>query len=148
MLPRAVVAPRSNGPSVRPEPSAPATKAGPDPDSVSTPIGGHTLSPIRRTVLCVTVPVPAVSSRPLPVSARGDLSGAGAASPGATERHTETARACLHDEVVPALTAAMLRLHLLVETSEEARQLGAAAIAELERAAAGVHQVMTELARH
>ncbi len=42
----------------------------------------------------------------------------------------------------------MLRLHLLVETSEEARQLGAAAIAELERAAAGVHQVMTELARH
>jgi hypothetical protein len=39
----------------------------------------------------------------------------------------------------------MLRLHLLVETSEEARQLGGKAIAELERAAAGVHHVMAEL---
>jgi hypothetical protein len=39
----------------------------------------------------------------------------------------------------------MLRLHLLMETSEEARQHGGTAIAELERAAAGVQQVMAEL---
>lgn len=82
--------------------------------------------------------VPAVTSGPLPLSA----------VPAAPESHAEHARACLHDEVVPALTAAMLRLHLLVETSEEARQLGGTAIAELERAAAGVHHVMAELSPH
>ena len=46
---------------------------------------------------------------------------------------------------VPALTAAMLRIHLLVETSEESRPLGNTALAELERAAAGIQQVMAEL---
>jgi hypothetical protein len=51
----------------------------------------------------------------------------------------------LHDDVIPALTSAMLRLHLLVTRSEEANELGSIALAELEHAAAGVRQVMAEL---
>ena len=39
----------------------------------------------------------------------------------------------------------LLRIHLLVETSEESRPLGNTALAELERAAAGIQQVMAEL---
>jgi hypothetical protein len=94
----------------------------------------------------MSAPVPA--SGPLPLSPRDESPGAVGSGHTAPEPHSEHARACLHDEVVPALTAAMLRLHLLVETSEEARQLGGAAIAELERAAAGVQHVMAELSPH
>lgn len=89
------------------------------------------------------------SSRQLPASPRSDSAAAGASrNKRATAAHPVpqvAARACLHDEVVPALTAAMLRIHLLVETSEESRPLGNTALAELERAAAGIQQVMADL---
>ena len=61
------------------------------------------------------------------------------------EAAADAARALLHDEVIPALTSAMLRLHLLVSQSEEADELGNIALVELEHAAAGVRQVMAEL---
>lgn len=89
------------------------------------------------------------SSRQLPASPRSDSAASVASrSERATAAHPVpqvAARACLHDEVVPALTAAMLRIHLLVDTFEESRPLGNTALEELERAAAGIQQVMAEL---
>lgn len=89
------------------------------------------------------------SSRQLPASPRSDST----ATDVLRNEHARAAqpvpqvaaRACLHDEVVPALTAAMLRMHLLVDTCEESRSLGSTVLAELERAAAGIQQVMAEL---
>ena len=102
-----------------------------------------------RKFSIVTASVSDGSSRQLPASPRSDSAASDATR---TEHATAAqpvpqgaARACLHDEVVPALTAAMLRIHLLVETSEESRPLGNTALAELERAAAGIQQVMAEL---
>ncbi|MFN8224901.1 MAG: hypothetical protein U0R50_16830 [Gaiellales bacterium] len=95
--------------------------------------------------------VTAGSSRQLPASPRSDSTAtdvagterAGAAGP----VPQEAARAFLHDEVVPSLTAAMLRLHLLVQTcDDDARPLATAALTELEQASAGIQRVMAQLA--
>ena len=105
-------------------------------EPADTPTGGHSLEATGSTVGGVNVRTLAGSFRSR--APRG-------AAPSDAEAAAEVARTLLHDEVIPALTSAMLRLHLLVTRSEEPDELGSIALVELEHAAAGVRQVMAEL---